>query len=124
MIPKANQDIGEGGSITTKLRIRLKKLSKIRLFSRKEGTKVQDYGSDDEEEDVILSGKKREEETLPDKLRRLARYETLFGRYLDAHDSDDETVGTANRQETLEMFIKRIKEGNNNNNNKHAIDGV
>ena len=115
VIPKPNDDTGEGGNLTTKIRIRLKKLTKTRLFSRKikDGVKIQDYDSDDDEDvDVLLSGKKREDETLPDKLRRLVRYETLFAKYLDAHDSDDETIGAANRQESLEGFIKRIKQGN------------
>ena len=122
VIPKPNDDTGEGGNLTTKIRIRLKKLTKTRLFSRKikDGVKIQDYDSDDDEDvDVLLSGKKREDETLPDKLRRLVRYEALFAKYLDAHDSDDETIGTANRQESLEGFIKRTKQGNEQSLSPH-----
>ena len=93
------------------MRIRWKKLSKTRIFSRKDDAKIEDFESEEDEDDM-LSGKKREDETLPDKLRRLVRYESLFARYLDAHDSDDETLGAAQRQETLDVFIKRIKQGN------------
>ena len=103
------------------MRIRWKKLSKTRIFSRKDGVKVVDYGSedeDDDDDDDLLSGKKREDESLPDKLRRLARYESLFSRYMDAHDSDNDNDngvslnGSASiRHETLDMFVKRIKQG-------------
>ena len=94
------------------MRIRLKKLSKTRIFSRKDDAKIEDFGSEDDEDNDILSGKKKEDETLPEKLRRLVRYESLFARYLDAHDSDDETPGVVHRQETLDVFIKRVKQGN------------
>jgi hypothetical protein len=36
-------------------------------------------------------------ERLPDKLRRLVRYESLYGRYLDHHDADRETAAGNSR---------------------------
>lgn len=127
VIPTQKDDNGEGGvggTITNKMRIRWKKISKHRMFSRKikkDGQKIlPDDGSEDDDDDeelLLLSSKKREDETLPDKLRRLVRYETLFAKYLDAHENDDDISaingGSVNhrRQETLEGFIKRSKQG-------------